>query len=108
MFRLLVTGLKQIVQVTDDSDVSFLKGRQMNDIKDCDEAGQTRRICEEMIPLIHKEKVAGNLQKVENIDVFCEKGVFGVESTMAAHDEIISYVVKRGTLVYRRNDPYLI
>ena len=34
-----------------------------------------------MIPKIREEKNKGKLQNLENIDVFCEKGVFGVEST---------------------------
>uniref|UniRef100_A0A7I4YC18 Probable imidazolonepropionase n=1 Tax=Haemonchus contortus TaxID=6289 RepID=A0A7I4YC18_HAECO len=33
MFRLLITGLKEIVQITDRSDVAFLKGADMTNIK---------------------------------------------------------------------------
>ncbi|CCD65224.1 putative imidazolonepropionase [Caenorhabditis elegans] len=42
---------------------------------------QTRMICEELIPKIEDEKRNGGLKNVENIDVFCEKGVFEVESS---------------------------
>ncbi|CAO4368901.1 unnamed protein product [Caenorhabditis nigoni] len=45
------------------------------------EAEQTRMICDELIPQIESEKKMGNLKNVENIDVFCEKGVFEVESS---------------------------
>ncbi|CAL2035989.1 unnamed protein product [Caenorhabditis brenneri] len=45
------------------------------------ESEQTRMICEELIPKIEEEQKNGNLKNVENIDVFCEKGVFEVESS---------------------------
>ncbi|KAF1762507.1 hypothetical protein GCK72_010769 [Caenorhabditis remanei] len=45
------------------------------------EAEQTRMICDELIPKIEAEKRNGGLRNVENIDVFCEKGVFEVESS---------------------------
>ncbi|ULT99311.1 hypothetical protein L3Y34_000570 [Caenorhabditis briggsae] len=45
------------------------------------EAEQTRMICDELIPQIESEKKMGNLTNVENIDVFCEKDVFEVESS---------------------------
>ncbi|PIC41871.1 hypothetical protein B9Z55_009141 [Caenorhabditis nigoni] len=45
------------------------------------ESEQTRMICDELIPQIESEKKMGNLRNVENIDVFCEKGVFEVESS---------------------------
>ncbi|PAV88479.1 hypothetical protein WR25_23108 [Diploscapter pachys] len=45
------------------------------------EEDQTKLIVQEMIPKIREEKNKGKLQNLENIDVFCEKGVFGVEST---------------------------
>ncbi|EGT51018.1 hypothetical protein CAEBREN_32801 [Caenorhabditis brenneri] len=44
------------------------------------ESEQTRMICEELIPKIEEEQRNGHLKNVENIDVFCEKGVFEVES----------------------------
>ncbi|CAB3402493.1 unnamed protein product [Caenorhabditis bovis] len=45
------------------------------------ESEQTRLICDEILPLISKEKSEGKLKNLENIDVFCEKGVFEVESS---------------------------
>lgn len=44
------------------------------------EQEQAEKIINEMIPLIEKEKSNFHLESIENIDVFCEKGVFEVES----------------------------
>ncbi|TKR58021.1 hypothetical protein L596_030649 [Steinernema carpocapsae] len=49
--------------------------------KDSDEWLQTELIINEMIPRIVEEKANGNMTCVENIDVFCEKGVFEVDSS---------------------------
>ncbi|CAI4232498.1 unnamed protein product [Auanema sp. JU1783] len=51
------------------------------------EAEQTDLICNEIIPAIEKEKKEGKLRNLENIDVFCEKGVFGVETTRRILEE---------------------
>uniref|UniRef100_A0A0M3KG65 imidazolonepropionase n=1 Tax=Anisakis simplex TaxID=6269 RepID=A0A0M3KG65_ANISI len=45
------------------------------------EHDQTNLIVNEMIPLIINEKNEGRLQTIENIDVFCEKGNFEVDSS---------------------------
>ncbi|VDN54964.1 unnamed protein product [Dracunculus medinensis] len=45
------------------------------------EQEQAEKIINEMIPLIEKEKSDFHLESIENIDVFCEKGVFEVESS---------------------------
>ncbi|PAV89367.1 hypothetical protein WR25_05597 [Diploscapter pachys] len=50
-------------------------------VNGANEEDQTKLIVQEMIPKIREEKNKGKLQNLENIDVFCEKGVFGVEST---------------------------
>ncbi|EFO83606.1 hypothetical protein CRE_02940 [Caenorhabditis remanei] len=57
------------------------------------ESEQTRMICDELIPKIEAEKRNGGLRNVENIDVFCEKGVFEVESR---YSWIIQKILKRG------------
>ncbi|KAK0418453.1 hypothetical protein QR680_013566 [Steinernema hermaphroditum] len=49
--------------------------------RDSDEWLQTELIVNEMIPRIVEEKAEGRLTCVENIDVFCEKGVFGIDSS---------------------------
>ncbi|CAD5231564.1 unnamed protein product [Bursaphelenchus xylophilus] len=49
--------------------------------KGSDEQKQTEIIIKEMIPTLTKEKQIGNLNTLENIDVFCEKNVFELEST---------------------------
>ncbi|VDD90779.1 unnamed protein product [Enterobius vermicularis] len=49
--------------------------------KDSDEETQTNLIIDEMIPEIVKEKQEGRLTAIKNIDVFCEKGNFGVDAT---------------------------
>uniref|UniRef100_A0A8R1E1B3 Uncharacterized protein n=1 Tax=Caenorhabditis japonica TaxID=281687 RepID=A0A8R1E1B3_CAEJA len=38
-------------------------------------------ICDELIPQIESEKQKGGLKNLENIDVFCEKGVFEIEAS---------------------------
>lgn len=45
------------------------------------EAEQTRLIVQEMIPEIRRRQARGQLKNTENIDVFCEKGVFELDST---------------------------
>ncbi|KHN82267.1 putative imidazolonepropionase [Toxocara canis] len=45
------------------------------------EERQTNMIVEEMVPAIVAEKKDGRLTSIENIDVFCEKGNFEVESS---------------------------
>ncbi|GMT18748.1 hypothetical protein PFISCL1PPCAC_10045, partial [Pristionchus fissidentatus] len=45
------------------------------------ELKQTELIVDRVIPLIDEAKKRGELKSVENIDVFCETGNFGVEST---------------------------
>ncbi|CAI2347642.1 unnamed protein product [Caenorhabditis sp. 36 PRJEB53466] len=45
------------------------------------ESEQTRMICDELIPAIVAEKKSGGMRNLENIDVFCEKGVFEIESS---------------------------
>ncbi|MFH4983697.1 hypothetical protein AB6A40_010406 [Gnathostoma spinigerum] len=49
--------------------------------KDSSEDRQTEMIVNDMLPAIVAEKNAGGLSCIENIDVFCEKGNFGVDST---------------------------
>lgn len=49
--------------------------------KGTNEVDQTKLIVEEMIPTITKAKQEGALHNLENIDVFCEKNVFELEST---------------------------
>ncbi|KAL3078253.1 hypothetical protein niasHS_012140 [Heterodera schachtii] len=45
------------------------------------EGTQTELIVQEMIPAIDKLKRSGELSNTENVDVFCEKGVFELDST---------------------------
>ena len=45
------------------------------------EAAQTREIVDNWLPTLAAERRAGRLQAVENVDVFCERGVFGCDST---------------------------
>lgn len=42
---------------------------------------QTKLIVEKIIPEIEKRQKTGKLQTLENIDVFCEKNVFELDST---------------------------
>ena len=48
--------------------------------KDKNEAEQTREIVDQMIPKLRQLKREGQLKTLENIDVFCEKGVFEIDS----------------------------
>ncbi|KAI6237511.1 putative imidazolonepropionase [Aphelenchoides besseyi] len=45
------------------------------------EAEQTTLIIDRLLPAIAKEKQEGRLKSVENVDIFCEKGNFGIDST---------------------------
>ncbi|KAL7075093.1 hypothetical protein ACQ4LE_005901 [Meloidogyne hapla] len=49
--------------------------------KDKTEAEQTKIIINEMLPEVAKQKENGKLSSLENVDVFCEKNVFGLESS---------------------------
>ncbi|KAF7634351.1 hypothetical protein Mgra_00006206 [Meloidogyne graminicola] len=49
--------------------------------KNLTEAEQTKIIINEMLPEIEKQKKNGLLKNLENVDVFCEKNVFELEST---------------------------
>ncbi|KAI6221968.1 putative imidazolonepropionase [Aphelenchoides fujianensis] len=49
--------------------------------KNSTEKQQTALMVDRLIPAIAEEKRAGRLQSVENVDVFCEKGNFSVDST---------------------------
>lgn len=49
--------------------------------KDSSEEQQTKLIIEEILPEIQKRKKSGQLKTLENIDVFCEKNVFELDST---------------------------
>jgi imidazolonepropionase len=46
-----------------------------------DEQQQTELIVREMVPAIGRLKANGQLANCENVDVFCEKGVFELAST---------------------------
>uniref|UniRef100_A0A1I7XSM4 Probable imidazolonepropionase n=1 Tax=Heterorhabditis bacteriophora TaxID=37862 RepID=A0A1I7XSM4_HETBA len=56
------------------------------------ELKQVELICGEMLDKICSEKAKGGLANLENIDVFCEKGVFGVDSTCVIK---ISYLMSK-------------
>lgn len=49
--------------------------------KNLTEAEQTKIVINEMLPEIEKQKKNGLLKNLENVDVFCEKNVFELEST---------------------------
>lgn len=49
--------------------------------KDSTEEDQTDLIVKKIVPAIEKSQKNGQLQSLENIDVFCEKGVFELNST---------------------------
>jgi imidazolonepropionase len=49
------------------------------------EKEQCQLIVEEMLPAIDQQKKMGMLKNTENCDVFCEKGVFELESTLVAN-----------------------
>lgn len=59
--------------------------------KDSDEETQTNLIIDEMIPEIVKEKQEGRLTAIKNIDVFCEKGNFGVDATFVLNSLIVLF-----------------
>lgn len=51
-------------------------------------------ILDRVIPRIAEEKNKGELKSVENIDVFCETGNFGVESTYDFYYSSLCFIIR--------------